>query len=101
MCYETFPMWSSAEDGKPAEYCVNCDKKYDGEDEVRLREQKMDEAQWAVWPCFIMDVDKAIKLILTLFTMWVVLHGFMKFLPQYATQLPLSVYTFLYELTQT
>jgi len=25
----------------------------------------------------------------------------MKFLPQYATQLPLSVYTFLYELTQT
>jgi len=48
-----------------------------------------------------MNVDKAIKLIFTLFTVWVVLHGFMKFLPQYATQLPLSVYTFLYELTQT
>jgi len=48
-----------------------------------------------------MDVDKAIKLILTLFTMWVVLHCFMKCLPQYATQLPLSIYTFLYELTQT
>ena len=29
-------------------YCVNCNKKYDRADEVRLREQKMDEAQWAV-----------------------------------------------------
>ena len=29
-------------------YCVNCNKKYDRTDEVRLREQKMDEAQWAV-----------------------------------------------------
>ena len=29
-------------------YYVNCNKKYDGADEVRLREQKMDEAQWAV-----------------------------------------------------
>jgi len=48
-----------------------------------------------------MDVDKAIKFIFILFTVWLVLHGFMKFLPQYATQLPLSVYTFLYELTQT
>jgi len=48
-----------------------------------------------------MGVDKAIKLIFALFTVWVVLHGFMKFLPQYATQLPLFVYTFLYELTQT
>ena len=25
-------------------YCVNCNKKYDRVDEVRLREQKMDEA---------------------------------------------------------
>ena len=31
-----------------ARYCVNCNKKYDRADEVRLREQKMDEAQWAV-----------------------------------------------------
>jgi len=29
-------------------YYVNCNKKYDGADEVRLREQKMDEAQWTV-----------------------------------------------------
>ena len=29
-------------------YCVNCNKKYDRADEIRLREQKMDEAQWAV-----------------------------------------------------
>ena len=27
-------------------YCVNCNKKYDRADEVRLREQKMDEAQF-------------------------------------------------------
>jgi len=31
-----------------ARYCVNCNKKYDRSDEVRLREQKMDEAQWTV-----------------------------------------------------
>ena len=31
-----------------ARYCVNCNKKYDRSDEIRLREQKMDEAQWAV-----------------------------------------------------
>ena len=29
-------------------YCVSCNKKYNRADEVRLREQKMDEAQWAV-----------------------------------------------------
>ena len=29
-------------------YCVNCNKKYDRADEIRLREQKMNEAQWAV-----------------------------------------------------
>ena len=31
-----------------ARYSVHCNKKYDRADEVRLREQKMDEAQWAV-----------------------------------------------------
>jgi hypothetical protein len=46
-------------------------------------------------------MDKTVKFILYLFTTWVLLHGFIKFFPQYATQLPLSVYTFLYELTQT
>ena len=29
-------------------YCVNCNKKYDRADEVRLREQKMDEDQWVL-----------------------------------------------------
>ena len=29
-------------------FCVNCRKLYDRTDEARLREQKMDEAQWAV-----------------------------------------------------
>ena len=29
-------------------YCVNCNKKYNRADEVRLREQKMDEAQWVL-----------------------------------------------------
>ena len=31
-----------------ARYCVNCRQLYDRTDEARLREQKMDEAQWAV-----------------------------------------------------
>ena len=31
-----------------ARYCVNCHKLYDRTDEARLREQKMDEAQWTV-----------------------------------------------------
>ena len=31
-----------------ARYCVSCHKLYDRTDEARLREQKMDEAQWTV-----------------------------------------------------
>ena len=31
-----------------ARYCVSCHKLYDRTDEVRLREQKMDEALWTV-----------------------------------------------------
>ena len=31
-----------------ARYCVNCHKLYDRTDEARVREQKMDEAQWTV-----------------------------------------------------
>jgi hypothetical protein len=46
-------------------------------------------------------MDKLIKFIFILFTVWVALHGFIKFLPQYATQLPHSIYSFLYHLTQT
>ena len=29
-------------------YCLNCNQKYDRADEVRLREKKMDEAQWVI-----------------------------------------------------
>ena len=29
-------------------FCVDCHKLYDRTDEARLREQKMDEAQWTV-----------------------------------------------------
>ena len=29
-------------------YCISCDKKYNRADEVRLREQRMDEAQWFI-----------------------------------------------------
>jgi len=29
-------------------YCVNCRKLYDRTDEARLKEQKMDEAQWVI-----------------------------------------------------
>ena len=31
-----------------ARYCVNCQELYNRADEFRLREQKMDEAQWTV-----------------------------------------------------
>ena len=31
-----------------ASYCVRCHQLYDRTDEARLREQKMDEAQWTV-----------------------------------------------------
>ena len=31
-----------------ARYCVDCHKLYDRTDEARLREQKMDKAQWVV-----------------------------------------------------
>ena len=47
------------------------------------------------------DMDKLIKFIFILFTVWVALHGFIKFLPQYATQLPHSIYSFLYHITHT
>jgi len=44
-CQSTDTFLSMYNDSR---YCVNCNKKYDRVDEVRLREQKMDEAQWAV-----------------------------------------------------
>jgi len=44
-------------------------------------------------------MDIFIKLIIMLSVFWVVVNALMKFFPQYATQLPLSVYSFLYALT--
>jgi len=44
-CQSTETYISTYDNGR---YCINCNKKYDRADEVRLREQKMDEAQWAV-----------------------------------------------------
>jgi len=44
-CQSTNTFLSTYND---ARYCVNCHKQYDRTDEVRLREQKMDEAQWIV-----------------------------------------------------
>ncbi len=44
-CQSTDTFLSMYSDSR---YCVNCNKKYDRVDEIRLREQKMDEAQWAV-----------------------------------------------------
>ena len=44
-CQSTETYISTYDNGR---YCVNCNKKYDRVDEVRFREQKMDETQWAV-----------------------------------------------------
>ena len=44
-------------------------------------------------------MDMFIKLMIMLSFFWVALNALMKFFPQYATQLPLSVYSFLYALT--
>ena len=45
---ESTDTFLSAFNNASARYCVNCHKLYDRTDESRLREQKMDEAQWAV-----------------------------------------------------
>ena len=44
-CQSTDTFMSIYNDGR---YCLNCNQKYDRADEVRLREQKMDEAQWVI-----------------------------------------------------
>jgi len=41
-------------------------------------------------------MDKIIKFFFVLFTLWVIVYAFMKFFPEYATQLPQSVYSFFY-----
>ena len=44
-CQSTDTFLSTYNDSR---YCINCDNKYDRADEVRLREQTMDEVHWAV-----------------------------------------------------
>ena len=44
-CRSTDTFISMSDDGRS---CLNCNQKYDRADEIRLREQKMDEAHWAV-----------------------------------------------------
>jgi Zn ribbon nucleic-acid-binding protein len=44
-CQSTDTFISMSDDGR---FCLNCNQKYDRADEIRLREQRMDEAHWAV-----------------------------------------------------
>ena len=44
-CQSTDTFLSTYNDSRD---CINCDNKYDRADEVRLREQTMDEVHWAV-----------------------------------------------------
>ena len=44
-CQSTDTFLSTYNDSR---YCINFDNKYDRADEVRLREQTMDEVQWAL-----------------------------------------------------
>ena len=44
-------------------------------------------------------MDIFIKFMIMLSVFWVAVNAFMKFLPQYATQLPLPIYEFLYAFT--
>ena len=43
-----------------------------------------------------LPMDKIIKFFFILFTLWVIVYAFMKFFPEYATQLPPSLYSFFY-----
>ena len=46
-----------------------------------------------------MDADKVMKFIAVVFSLWGVVNILMKFMPEYATQLPLPVYEFFYSIT--
>lgn len=46
-----------------------------------------------------MDVDKAMKFIAAGLVLWAIVNALMKFMPEYATQLPLPVYEFFYSIT--
>jgi len=46
-----------------------------------------------------MDIDKVMKYIAVGITVWGVVNILMKFMPEYATQLPLPIYDFFYSIT--
>ena len=46
-----------------------------------------------------MDADKVMKFIAVGLVLWAIVNALMKFMPEYATQLPLPVYDFFYSIT--
>jgi len=46
-----------------------------------------------------MDTDKVMKFIAVGLVLWAIVNALMKFMPEYATQLPLPVYEFFYSIT--
>jgi hypothetical protein len=46
-----------------------------------------------------MDIDKVIKYVAVGLTFWGVVNILMKFMPEYAIQLPLPIYEFFYSIT--
>ena len=46
-----------------------------------------------------MDADKVIKFIAMGLVLWAFVNACVKFMPEYATQLPLPVYDFFYSIT--
>ena len=46
-----------------------------------------------------MDTDKIVKYIAVGLVFWGVVNILMKFMPEYATQLPLPIYEFFYSIT--
>ena len=46
-----------------------------------------------------MDTDKVIKFIAVWLVFWAFANACVKFMPEYATQLPLPVYEFFYSIT--
>ena len=47
----------------------------------------------------VVDTDNIIKFIAVGLALWGVVNVLMKFMPEYATQLPLPVYEFFYSIT--
>ena len=46
-----------------------------------------------------MDADKVMKFIAVGLVLWAIVNALMKFMPEYATQLPVPIYEFFYAIT--